>query len=58
VNRLAELVNLLRDRTLEELQIIRGAVLAMVYPRRRRHWTIALPGPYKIIGGIGDEQRG
>lgn len=55
MNRLAALVELLRDRTLEELQIIRGAVLAVVYPRRlRRHWVIAQPGPYKIIGGVGD----
>lgn len=54
MNRLVELVSLLRDRTREELQIIRGAVLAMVYPRRRRHWVIAQPGPYKIIGGLGD----
>lgn len=54
MNRLAELVNLLKDRTLEELQIIRGAVLAVIYPRRRRHWVIAQPGPYKIIGGLGD----
>lgn len=53
MNRLAELVSLLRDRTREELQIIRGAVLAVIYPRRRRHWTIAQPGPIKIIGGAG-----
>lgn len=54
MDRLAALVELLRGRTLEELQIIRGAVLAVVYPRRRRHWTVALPGPVKIIGGLGD----
>lgn len=54
MNSLQALVELLRGRTRDELQIIKGAVLALIYPRRRRYWIIAQPGPVKIIGGVGD----
>lgn len=57
MNRLAALVELLRERTRDELLIIRGAVLAVMYPRRRRYWTIARPGPAKIVGGVGRWER-
>ena len=54
MSRLAQLVELVRGRTRDELLIIRGAVLAAIYPRRRRHWAIAQPGPVKIVGGVGE----
>ncbi len=53
MNRLAVLVEILRGRTRDELLIIRGAVLAVIYPRRR-YWTFVRPRPAKIVGGLYD----